>query len=46
MSILLGCSTVSTTVVVFIDNLGHQLIHINNAYVTPVSNNRTHGLIT
>jgi hypothetical protein len=46
LSILLGRSTVSTTVVVFIDNLGCQLIRINNAYVTPVSNNRTHGLIT
>jgi hypothetical protein len=31
---------------VFIDNLGRQFIRINNAYVTPVSNNRTHGLIT
>jgi hypothetical protein len=46
MSILLGRSTVSTTIVVFIDNLGHQLIRINNVYVTPVSNNRTHDLIT
>jgi hypothetical protein len=46
MSILLVCSMVSTTAVVFIDNLGRQLIHINNAYVTPASNNRTHGLIT
>jgi hypothetical protein len=36
----------STTVVVFIDNLGRQLIRINNAYVTLVSNNRTHDLIT
>jgi hypothetical protein len=46
MSILLGRSTVSTTAVVFIDNLGRQLIRINNAYVTPVSNSHTHGLIT
>jgi hypothetical protein len=46
MSILLGRSTVSTTIVVFIDNLGRQLIRINNAYVTPVSNNRTHSFIT
>jgi hypothetical protein len=46
MSILLGRSTVSTTAVVFIDNLGRQLIRINNAYITPISNNRTHILIT
>jgi hypothetical protein len=46
MTILLGHSTVSTTAVVFIDNLGRQLICINNAYIRPVSNNHTHGFIT
>lgn len=44
--ILLGCSMVCTTSVVFINSLGGQLISINYAHITVVSNNSAHGLIT
>jgi hypothetical protein len=46
MSFLLGHNMVSTTVVVFIDNLGRQLICVNNTYTAPISNNRIHDLMT
>jgi hypothetical protein len=46
MSILLGCSTVSTTTMDSIDNLGRQLIRVDNIYITLINNNRVHDLIT
>jgi hypothetical protein len=44
--VLLGHSTVSITAVVFIDNLGRQLISVNNTYTTGIRNNRVHDLVT
>jgi hypothetical protein len=45
-SIFLGCSMVSITIVVFINNLARQLICIDNAHITPAIKNCIHDLMT